>query len=257
MEPINQGNPYAAPQSELDVAPQAVGGPASLENAVAGRYDFGIGEVMSEAWRLTKGFKGSFWAAGAVIFIIQIVAQKIVGTVFKTNTIWVNAILNGLVGVCMVPLSVGLQMMCIRRALGQPYSFATAFGYLPKARTLLVGALLVLVCTYVGLALLVIPGVYLGLAYMMTSPLIAEHNLPAWGAMETSRRALTHKWFRIFGLVMLVGLIVLVSAVGLLIPLIWTVPFGFLTLAVLYRRVFHSGAAVPAAAPSSPTRGAA
>jgi hypothetical protein len=57
MEPINPVNPYAPPQAALEVAP-AVARTASLENAVEGRYDFTIGDVMDEAWELTKGTTG-------------------------------------------------------------------------------------------------------------------------------------------------------------------------------------------------------
>ena len=56
--------------------------------------------------------------------------------------------------------------------------------------------------------------------------------------METSRKSLTHKWFRIFGLYLVVGLIVAVSALPLGIPLIWTFPWALMVMGVLYRRIF-------------------
>jgi len=46
--------------------------------------------------------------------------------------------------------------------------------------------------------LLAIPGIYLSIAYGMTLPLLAFNELGAWQAMEASRKAITHHWWRIF-----------------------------------------------------------
>ena len=58
--------------------------------------------------------------------------------------------------------------------------------------------------------------------------------------METSRRAITHRWWSVLGLGLLVGLLMGVSALGLLIPLIWTFPWAMMTTAVLYKRIFYA-----------------
>jgi uncharacterized membrane protein len=92
---------------------------------------------------------------------------------------------------------------------------------------------------------------------MLTSPLVAAQNLPPWQAMETSRRAITHKWFRVFGLVLVTALITGVSAIALLIPLFWTLPFFMLTTAVLYKRIFHAAPAASAVSPAGAAPGAA
>jgi hypothetical protein len=55
--------------------------------------------------------------------------------------------------------------------------------------------------------------------------------------METSRKAITKKWLKMF----LTGLVaaVLTTLSGLLlIPLIWTLPWFVLVTAVVYRRMF-------------------
>ena len=52
------------------------------------------------------------------------------------------------------------------------------------------------------------------------------------------------------GLGLLVGLLTAVSALGLLIPLIWTIPWAMMTIGVLYRRIFYAPPApAPVAAP--------
>ncbi|HEX2657646.1 MAG TPA: hypothetical protein VHU40_05215 [Polyangia bacterium] len=244
MTTTDQMNPYQAPKADLDVVAPAVAG-GSLQDALVGRYDFQIGEVMSEAWRLTKGFKASFWGAAVLIYLVALIPLMLVGALMGTvagaggkPNLLVQIVLNLVMATLIAPLTMGMFMMAIKRAAGMPVTFSVAFSYFKKAPVAILAGLLVTLLTYVGLALLVLPGIYLGLAYAMTMPLIADRDLPAWQAMETSRKSLTHKWFRIFGLYLLVGLLVGLSALPLGIPLIWTVPWATLVIGVLYRRIF-------------------
>jgi len=104
--------------------------------------------------------------------------------------------------------------------------------------TALLAGFLTTILTYLGIFLLIIPGMYLAIAYCMTMFLIADRNLGAWQAMETSRQAVTKRWFKFFGLLLLVGLLVGASALPLGIPLIWTIPWAINVLGVVYRRTF-------------------
>jgi hypothetical protein len=246
-------NPYQPPKADLEIAgPTAT--PTSIEDAIAGRYDFDIGDVMDEAWKLTKGFKGSFWGAAIVIGIISLIGSGVVGGLLgalaalvgvRVNGL-VSAIFNGLAAALLTPLTMGLTMMAVRRAQGQPASFSTAFGYISKAGPAIAAGLLTVLLTYLGIALLIIPGIYLAVAYKMAEPLIGELPISGWKAMETSRKAIRHKWFRVFGLFIVVGLLTALSGL-VLIPLIWTVPWSIMTMGVLYRRIFHATPAEAAA----------
>ncbi len=253
MGPSEPFNPYQAPQAELDVSAPTTGLSPSLQDAIAGRYDFTIGDVMDESWRLIKGMKASFWGAAIVIGLIFLVVSMIGGVILVLFSPTPNAIVkqlfNTFLGVLMTPFTMGLQMMCVRRALGAPVSFSTAFSYFPRAGTAIVAALFVMLLSYLGLVLLVIPGIYLAVAYTLTTTLICDRELGAWDAMETSRAAITHKWWRVFGLGIVVGLLTGVSMLGLLIPLIWTIPWAMMTVAVLYRRIFYSAQTAAVAAP--------
>ena len=242
-------NPYAPPTVPLEKPPPP-GADGSIDDAIAGRYDFTIGEVMNEAWDLVKGFKGAFWSAALVIYAVLFAA------VFSINLIIVflhgerppaivNQLVSGCVGVLLSPLTVGLRVISVRRASGLPNSFLMAFVGLAKTPVLVGAALLATLLTYAGLALLVIPGLYLAVAYGMTLTLLVFRNMSVWTAMETSRRAITHKWFRVFGLYLLVGLLTGMSALPLGIPLIWTIPWAMLVNGVLYRRIFGAPVAAP------------
>ena len=91
---------------------------------------------------------------------------------------------------------------------------------------------------YIGFILILIPGMYLAIAYCMTMPLIADRRLTPWQAIETSRKAVTKRWFSFFGLFLVVGLVIFGSALTLGIGLIWTAPWSINVIGVAYRRTF-------------------
>ena len=256
METIEPTNPYAPPQATLDVEPRLAVLPANLEAAVEGRYDFTVGEVMDEAWKLVKGMKASFWGAAIVVVLIDLVGDTILSIMFgfflsgEPNAA-VKQAFRSVVSALMTPVTMGMTMMCVRRALGAPISFSTAFSYYGRAWPALGGALLGLLMTALGTVALVLPGIYLSVAYTFLVPLICDQGLSPWQALETSRRAVTHRWWSVFGLGLLVVLLTGVSALGLLIPLVWTIPWLLMTNAVLYRQIFYAPAAPVPAAPAA------
>jgi len=99
-------------------------------------------------------------------------------------------------------------------------------------------------------------GIYLMFAYTYAMPLVLEKKMGFWHALETSRRAITHVWFRFFGFLCLVTLInaiplilpgilmaLLGSALGLvsllaLVAWVWTVPWAILAMSMVYQKIF-------------------
>jgi len=230
-------NPYEAPKADVNAQPIQPGASGSIEDALAGRYDFDIGEVMREAWALTRGMKASFWGAAAIVYAIMIVGA-LLGTALASKSIALQIAVNVIMGAVNFVFGVGIVMMGVRRAAGLPISFATAFSLFDRAATAFTAGLLVALMTYLGLVLLILPGIYLAMAYVMTMPLIGDRNLSAWQAMETSRKAVTKRWFQFFGLFFVVGLGICVSILPLGIGLVWTVPWAVNVMGVVYRRTF-------------------
>ena len=247
MEPPAPTNPYAPPSADLD-APAATVFSPNLAAAIEGRYDFTVGDVMEEAWQLVKGMKATFWSAAVLIGIIEWIAnstyQGIFAFIIPSNgwpSVVAQQLLNGLAGALLTPVTMGLSMMCVRRALGAPISFATAFSYVSKSgATALVAGVLVMLAIYAGLLALIIPGIYLMFAYSFVIQLVGDQGLSPWQAMEVSRKAVTHRWWSVLGLGLAVAILTGVSALGFLIPLIWTIPWLMMTTAVLYRRIFYA-----------------
>ena len=95
----------------------------------------------------------------------------------------------------------------------------------------------------IGFILLILPGIYLMVAYYMALPLVAEKGMSPWRALETSRKAVTHRWFSIFGFFIVLSFIAFVSAIPLGIGMIWTLPMMLIAYGILYRNMFGVEAA--------------
>jgi uncharacterized membrane protein len=95
----------------------------------------------------------------------------------------------------------------------------------------------------IGFVLLIIPGIYLMVSYYLALPLLIEKDLGVWQALETSRKAVSKRWFAIFGLFLLLGLINFATVFTLFIGMIWTVPMSVIAFGILYRNVFGIEAA--------------
>ncbi|MED5611857.1 hypothetical protein VV867_29495 [Pseudomonas sp. JH-2] len=237
-------NPYATPASQLQRNPTGAGAP-SIEEALARGYDFRIGDVLGEAWHMVKGMKGTLVVA-AIIYAVAVNLLSFViafvlgllGLIHDSEPGALQIIVSVLAGALCYPLLAGLNMIGIRRAADQPATINELFTYFGLFVPLLVTGLAITVLTYLGLILLVLPGIYLGVSYALAIPLVVERGLSPWQAMEASRKAVGQHWFKVFGLFLALGLIMMLSAIPLLIGLVWTLPLAFIAIGVLYRTIF-------------------
>ncbi|MEQ9727707.1 hypothetical protein ABRP29_18895 [Pseudomonas sp. WHRI 8822A] len=239
-------NPYAVPTSQLQDAPTGAQAP-SVEQALSRGYDFTISGLLSEAWQLTKGTKGIIIGGFLIFYVAILVTSFVVGAVLGIFSLFSDSLVLIIIGQLLTtiiasavsyPFFAGLNMIGIRRAAGQPFSFNEIFSHFGSIVPLLIAAVLMMVLIYLGMILLLIPGIYLAVAYMLAIPLIVERGLSPWQAMEASRKAITQHWFKVFGLFLLLGLIVSISAIPLGIGLIWTIPLFVMVMGVLYRTIF-------------------
>ncbi|MBU3058036.1 hypothetical protein [Pseudomonas indica] len=240
-------NPYASPSSNLQEIP-ANGQVPTVEEALRRGYDFSIGDLLSEAWQRTKGTKGIILGGFIIFYVVMFVAMTVVGFVFglvgMMNPDSLGAMIVGQLVVTIIataatyPFLAGINMVGIRRAADQPVTFNEIFSHFGRTVPLIVAGLLMLLLIYVGMFLLIIPGIYLSVAYMLALPLVVERGLSPWQALEASRKAISQHWFKCFGLFLLLGLILSLSAIPLGIGLIWTIPLFVVSIGVLYRTIF-------------------
>ncbi len=209
-------------------------------------YDFSIGAVLSEAWEKTNGLKGSFWAAGAILFAVILILGVVLGggSVFlagqgdASSGMLMGLAIQLVMIAVMYPFMAGIVMLGIERSVDLPLSYKSVFTYFAYTLPLLGVAVLMSVLVTIGFILLIIPGIYLSLAYMFAVPLVVEKNLGIWDAMETSRKAVTSHWFKLFFLFFIMMIILMVSALPFGIGLIWTYPMMVAMMGVMYRDIF-------------------
>jgi len=244
---------YAAPQSALDRPVEA--GARSLEDAIEGNWDFDIMEVMSEAWQKISGAKGAMWVGILVMyaatFVLQMVAGGIAAALGEGSVLGIAIALTvQLAGQAIAyVVTAGVYYYALKWAAGDQSATATdvLVGF-SVAAPLLGVYLLVTLLAMVGFLFLILPGVYLIIAYSLAAPLVIDRGLGVWEALETSRKAITNHWFKVFGLGLLASL---AAGLGMVLTLgigiVWAMPFFFMVYGVLYNRIFgYAGAGAAA-----------
>jgi uncharacterized membrane protein len=239
-------NPYAPPSVDADLVPGG-NSQGSLEDALAGRWDFQIGELLSESWRLTSGYKGTFWLT-AIIGIVLMIISQLVTTAFTGALGVASPLLAMIVGIPVTVAFAGISypamylpifMTALDKFDGRPVSMKTMLDYKPSVVPMIIVGVLVTLLVSLGMVLLLIPGLYLSSVYMTVTPLVCERNLKPWEAMETSRKSCTHHWGKILLLMLAIGLVGGIGGVITLgIGFIWLAPWMAMTYAVLFRRIF-------------------
>jgi len=261
-------NPYSPPKSGLELD-KTQGDVPSISEALSRGYDFSIGNVLSEAWEKIYGCKGTIIGAGLLAYLMMIVITAVLGfiagligiaTQDPMTAIVINILVNTFGGILIYPFFAGLFLIGIHRAGDYPVSFPMLFNCLGQSVPIILTALLMNLVIYMPVALLfglvwfiagfsggsimlatllsAIYGIYIGISYSLALPLVFERGLSPWQALKTSRKAISQHWFKVFGLMLLVWLLLMVSAIPLLIGLIWTIPLMILVFGVLYRTIF-------------------
>ncbi len=243
-------NVYQAPEANLIKDNEQAGGYGSVEKAVSGDYEFSIGGVLSEAWEKTSGCKWQFILANIFYFLVfigltMVVSMIVAGLVTTTapeqgtNVMtFVPFLLQMGTNFFMMPIIAGLFVMGIRRSMGVPVNATSVFSHFSKILPLFATSFLMILMIIIGMFLLVLPGIYLMFAYYMAMPLVVEKGMSPWQALETSRKAVTKRWFSVAGLFIVLSIIVFISMLPLGIGLIWTAPMFMVAYGILYRNMF-------------------
>jgi hypothetical protein len=230
-------NPYQSPSAPIPEYTAHVDA-GSLDAAVNGEYDFEIGEIISEAWELVDGIKGVFFVAGLINFVISIA-----GDTLLRKLLGPTPGMQGLVSLMMLfinaPLGMGLYMMAVRRASGQPVQVSDVFRYFnPYNPNLVFVQLLQIIAIVLGFLALLIPGIYLATGFTFAPVLVAEKGLGPMEALSVSRKSVHHHWWKISGLLSVLLLIALGGLLALGIGLIWAIPTCMIALGILYRKMY-------------------
>jgi len=235
---------YRPPESNLDEYESGHQGWGSVERALRGDFEFDPISIFNDARELLSGSKRVILLGVVIQGMVGVMAQRTIDQTFGQPEELQDMVMPSLLQmgptVITAPITAGLLLFAIKRAVGdRSASFNEILSYYD--RFLPIAGLTILQSLLIGLGFLffILPGIYLALAYGLAMPLLVEKRMGVWEALETSRKALTHCWFRIFGFWLMAAIgaaigIVLTLGIGL----IWIMPLIFLCVGVMYRNIF-------------------
>ena len=139
------------------------------------------------------------------------------------------------------PMIGGLYSFYLRLIRGQPTSVGDAFsGFGPQFIQLVLGYFVMALLTIVGCIFCLIPGIYLSTAWKFTLPTIIDKRLGFWEGMELSRKAVKGRWWLVFALILLTGLISAAGVLACCIGVFVTMPIGIGAIAYAYEDILGS-----------------
>ncbi len=224
-------------------------------------YQVPIGSILKEAWELFKGQARNYIIFGLLIAAVTFVASGMIG---------------GLASLIIIGFEAGFFIFARKQRLNKEEvlfnSFFEGFNhFVPLMIKLLIisafeiGLFLIAflivfpwmhlhlgwedawiaqftVTWYVpaiGILLLIVGSSYIYMIYIFGIPLVVEGETKAWEAMETSRKVVNREFLKILGLLIVVEIIYLFSALLTLgFGLIILYPYKFCVLHVAYERIF-------------------
>ena len=232
---------YKAPEAELN-KPFEAGSYGSLENALAGNYNFDPVESYKKAWEIMPGLKGTFWIAMLIYIVIAGVLGAITGFTLGSADPYSfgvgDLISQVLTTFLLSPLYAGIFMILIKHSIGSPIQVGELFNHYDKIVPIFIVMFLTQILVMIGLVLFIIPGIYLMVCFSFALPLVIEKNMSPIEALKTSRKVVHHKWFSFAGFFLLGLVVILAGVLALLVGLVWAIPLASLAWALVYRDVF-------------------
>ncbi|WP_345993639.1 hypothetical protein [Sulfurimonas sp. HSL-1716] len=220
----------------------------SLDSALNQEYDFTIKEILSEAWELTNGAKLILNVSFILYILVAVVLSTLLSYIFDPKIYYdSHEFLKGFLSEqaqsllslpILMPIISGIVMMAIKRAAHKKIEVLSIFNYYVLVWPLVFASLFVNAVVIIGFLLLIIPGIYLSITFAFVIPLIIDKQLDILDAMKTSFKVVRKRWFKFFGVYLILIFLSILSLLTFGIGFIWVLPLSFMTNGVLYRRLF-------------------
>jgi hypothetical protein len=222
-------------------------------------YEVDIGNCISRGWAL---FKANFGVCVGATFLVMLCNQAagFVAGLIPIVGIFISLAVQG-------PLMGGLYNFFIKLIRGESPGVGEAFAGLSKGFWRMAGSFL-LMCLMVYLWfvppvvyaivmngsssqfgpifwILVLVGLvgaaYFGVAFIFGLALAADLELGPWDSLRVSRRVVSRRWFSVFGLVFVAGLLSALGIFGCIIGIIFTMPIFYVVTLQAYEDIFGAG----------------
>ena len=267
----------AAPPAALPPVVSPVPTPAPTPADFLGRdYDLDITGCIGKGWDLFKNNFGLLLGAFLIYMLIEggiaiLGMIPFIGPIFSIlNLLVVGPLLGGLYYVYIQtmrqqPAAVGDIFIGFRKAYGQlllgvlvpgllaglcmiPAVLVALIAFLPSlmqnhppgTTQIIIAGAAVLIC--------MLPMIYLQLNWMFALPLIIDQGMEFWPAMGASWKMVHKHWWKVFGLMLLTGLMNLAGICCLCVGLLFTAPIAMGAMVFAYETIFRPQSAAGAQA---------
>ncbi len=215
----------------------------SLNEAINHDYDFTISEVCAKAWARVSGNKLPIFIAVllAVVlsFVVSFIGSLIVSVLgFIPFLEWaVEVLISGISAM----FAVGVILVVLKLFNNESVNATNDFFNFSKFwLPILILSIVMTILVTIGFILLVIPGIYLLVSYSLAYWILTIHpNESFWDILEASRKIVSRHWFKFFILNLVIGLILMISAIPFGIGLIWTLPLCNFMYAIIFTSIFE------------------
>ena len=188
--------------------------------------DVKSGDYFRSGWEIFKKFPAGFIGYFLITIVITFVL-KFIPIIGPLATF-----------VIAVPLNAGFFVVSAKLLKDQVPEFGDFFGgfkFFPQLALLgIVSGIIILL----GFICLIVPGIYLAVSYVFALMFVLDRGLDFWPAMETSRRSVQTRWFKIFGFLLLLFLLNLGGILALGVGLLVTAPLSHCIIAAAYNDIF-------------------
>jgi len=218
-------------------------------------YEVDIGSCLSRGWAVLKANYGV--CIGATILIM--LCNQAAGFIPLVGII-LSLLVQG-------PLMGGLNNFFIKLIRGESPNVGDAFSGFSKSFWRLCGTfLLMMLIVYVwfiplGIAAFAIPqnssafipvlvalglvglvgAIYVGVSLVFAMALSVDLELGPWDSLRVSRRVVSMRWFSIFGLIVVAGLLSALGILACIIGIIFTMPILYVVTIQAYEDIFGTG----------------
>jgi serine/threonine protein kinase/tetratricopeptide (TPR) repeat protein len=213
--------------------------PVSTDEILARDYVLNIRSCLRRGWALVRN---DFWPlVGMSAFVLVVLSA-----VSSFEMVWSSGNASGnpsgktsILGILLSgPLMGGLYLYFLKKIRREAAGLETAFtGFRQPLPHLVIGGFLASLLTVLGFVCLILPGVYLFVAWIFVFPLIVDRRLDFWPAMRLSRQVIKKHWWKIFGLLAVLGLINLAGIAACGVGLFITFPITFAALTYAYEDI--------------------
>ena len=173
---------------------------------------------------------GAWIGAGWEIVKADLGNYVLIGLVFVALNALVPVILQG-------PLMAGFHVYCLKRLLGRQAEFADLFKGFNFFVPALVASLVIMLFTFAGGLLCVIPGLVVAAMYKFTYLFIVDKRMDFWPAMQASHNVVRNDYFGFTMFLILMGLVNLLGVLCCVVGVLVTIPVSMAAITVAYQEL--------------------